>query len=182
MRTRLLILLAIATCGSAMTAQVKTSKQQTVEQKKATESVAWAGVKTRTPSKEECIQYALNLEVRYQGQLVTNVVAKSAAAKAGIEVGDIILMMGKVGIFSKDDIADVVMVRKPGQVVDVRLLKAKTKKEKSVLLKLGSKKIPKRKKARLQWHYAGLPYLEEALARAKKEKKRVLVGLSGAET
>ena len=33
-------------------------------------------------------------------------VAKSAAAKAGIEVGDIILMMGKVGIFSKDDIAD----------------------------------------------------------------------------
>ncbi len=79
-----------------MTAQIETSKQQTVEQKKATESVAWAGVKTRTPSEEERIQYALNLEVRYQGQLVTDVVAKSAAAKVGIEVGDIILMMGEV--------------------------------------------------------------------------------------
>ncbi|MHC4514043.1 MAG: PDZ domain-containing protein [Planctomycetota bacterium] len=146
------------------------------------EWVASLGVETRAPSKEECIKYALKLEVRYQGQLVTGLAKDGVAAKAGIEKGDIILKLGKVEIFSSDDIRDLVMVRRPGQLIEVRLTRGKTKKQETLSVRLGAKKIPARKVPRLDWQYAGLPYLQDVLRRAKKQRKRVLVGLSGAET
>jgi len=146
------------------------------------EWVASLGVETRAPSKEECLKYALRLEVRYQGQLVTGLAKDSVAAKAGIEKGDIILKLGKVEIFSSDDIRDLVMVQRPGQPIAVLLTRGKTKKQETLSVKLGARKIPARKGPRLEWQYAGLPYLQDVLRRAKKQKKRVLVGLSGAET
>jgi C-terminal processing protease CtpA/Prc len=149
---------------------------------KQSEKIATLGVETRAPSKEECVRYALKLNVRYQGQMIRRLAKDSVAAKAGIRRGDIILMIDKVEIFSSDDIHDVLMVRKPHQTVTLQLIRGKDKKKQTLRLKLGEQKIPARKGPRLKWHYAGLPYLKDALAQAKKESKRVLVGLSGAET
>ncbi|MEE9127263.1 MAG: PDZ domain-containing protein [Planctomycetota bacterium] len=144
--------------------------------------VATLGIETRAPSKEESIKYFLKLEVRYQGQVVTRLARRSAAARAGIRKGDIILKIEKVEIFSEDDIRDIVMVRKPGQKIVMDLIRGKTKKKTSVEVKLGGKKIRAPKEPRLEWDYAGLGYLKDALAKANTEQKHVLVGLSGAET
>ena len=149
---------------------------------KNSEKIATLGVETRAPSKEECVRYALKLDVRHQGQMISRLAKDSVAAKAGIRRGDIILMIDKVEIFSRDDIHDVLMVRRPGQRVTLQLTRGKDKKKLTLRLKLGEQKIPARKGPRLTWHHAGLPYLKNALAQAKRERKRVLVGLSGAET
>ena len=146
------------------------------------DKVAVLGVATRAPTKQESIKYALDFQVRYNGQLVESVAKGSNAAKAGIRKGDIIIQIDKVKIFSQDDIRDIVMVRKPEQEITVILKRRKSKKQKTLRWKLGGKKISKRKTPRLEWDYAGLPYLKAALAQAKKEQKRVLIGLSGAET
>ena len=149
---------------------------------KQSEKIATLGVETRAPSKEERVRYALKLDVRYQGQMIRRLTKDGVSAKAGIRRGDIILMIDKVHIFSSDDIHDVLMVRRPGQTVTLQLTRGKDKKQQTLRLKLGEQKIPARKGPRLTWHYAGLPYLKNALAQAKRERKRVLVGLSGAET
>ena len=145
--------------------------------------VASLGVSTRAPTKAESAKYSLDHEVRYNGQIVTSVQKGSTAAKAGLKKGDVLLQIDKLLLFSHDDILDVLMVRKPGQEVTLRVKRAKAKKKVvKVRFKLGAKKLRIPKDPRLEWHYSGLPYLKEALARAKKEQKRVLVGLSGAET
>ncbi len=149
---------------------------------KQSEKIATLGVETRAPSKEECVRYALELDVRYQGQMISRLTKDGVGAKAGIRRGDIILMIDRVHIFSSDDIHDVLMVRRPGQTVTLQLTRGKDKKKQTLRLKLGEQKIPARKGPRLTWHHAGLPYLKNALAQAKTERKRVLVGLSGAET
>jgi S1-C subfamily serine protease len=144
--------------------------------------VATVGMETRAPNKEERRKYSLKFEVRSQGQVVTGLARGGAAAKAGIRKGDIILKIEKVEIFSQDDIRDIVMVRKPGQKIVMDVIRGKSKKNTSLEVKLGEKKIRATKKSRLEWDYAGIGYLKDALARAKREQKRVLVGLSGAET
>jgi len=146
------------------------------------EKIATLGLETRAPSKEERVRYALKLNVRFQGQLIDRLTKNGVGAKANLQRGDIILAIDKVEIFSSDDIRDLLMVRKPGQEVTLLLTRGKSKKKETLRLKLGEQKIPKRKEPRLTWHYAGLPYLKDALAQAKREGKRVLVGLSGAET
>ncbi len=175
-------ILALATAALATAGLTAVLPAQEREPTKKLEKIATLGVETRAPSKEECVRYALKLDVRYQGQMIHRLAKDSVAAKAGIRRGDIILMIDKVKIFSSDDIHDVLMVRRPGQTVTLQLTRGKDKKKQTLRLKLGEQKIPARKGPRLTWHHAGLPYLKNALAQAKKERKRVLVGLSGAET
>ncbi len=160
------------------------------------EKVATLGVETRAPTKEECARYALDLNVRYQGQMIERVARDGVGARAGLRQGDVLLVFDKVEIFSRDDIRDLLMVRKPGQKVTLQVLRYKdakrtdadrtdaerTKEKVVVRLELGERKVPRRMEPCLRWHYAGLAYLEDALAQAKKEGKRVLVGLSGADT
>ena len=177
--------LATVVLAASLPAQEKaTSKPEAAESKphKKHHKVATLGIETRAPNKEECLKYFLKLEVRYQGQVVTRLAKGGAAAKAGIRKGDIILKIEKVEIFSQDDIRDIVMVRKPGQKIVADLTRGKTKKKTSLEVKLGGKKIRAHKEPRLEWDYAGLGYLKDALAKAKTEQKHVLVGLSGAET
>ena len=105
----------------------------------------------------------------------------SAAGKAGIDPGDVLVQLGTVELYSQDDIADVLRVGKPGQKLEAVVLRAKTSKEEKVSLSLGTKEVSP-EKPRLEWQFASLAALPDALAKAKKEKKLVLVGLSGAET
>lgn len=106
----------------------------------------------------------------------------SAATKAGLAAGDVIVRLGNVEVFSQDDIADVLHVSAPGQKLKAAVLRAKTGKEETVEIALGTREVKVPKVAPLAWDYASLANLDAALAQAKKDKKLVLVGLSGAET
>jgi PDZ domain-containing secreted protein len=178
--------LATVGVGAALPAQendAPTSRPDTrPKTAEESEQIATLGVETRAPTQEECLRYALELNVRYKGQMICRLNRNSVAAMAGLRRGDVILAFDKVEIFSSDDLRDLLSVRVPGQAVTLQVKRGKDKKKETLRLKLGDQKIPKRKEPRLVWQHAGLPYLEDALAQARREKKRVLVGLSGAET
>ncbi len=137
---------------------------------------------TRAPTRKEVQELGLKWEVRAHGQIVTAVSKDSATAKAGIQKGDVVLKLDQNEIFSQDDIADFLRVSKPGQKVKVQVQRAKGAKKETLAVALGAKKMRKSKTPTLKWEFASLGQLKFALARAKKEQKLVLVGLSGAET
>jgi serine protease Do len=70
-----------------------------------------------------------------QGAKVNDVTEKSAAEKAGIKEGDIITKIGDKKIDSPDDLSEAVKKQKPGDKIDVTLLR--DKKEQKVTAELG---------------------------------------------
>ena len=144
--------------------------------------VASLGIKSRAPSRKEVKELGLKWEVRAQGQIVTEVSEDDAAAKAGIQKGDVLLQLDDNEIFSLDDIADFLRVSKPGQKVDLRLWRAKNSEQETLSVSLGSKQVRAASKPELEWQFASLGQLAAALAEAKNADKLLLVGLSGAET
>ena len=150
--------------------------------KKRVIAVATLGMKTRQPTRDEMKRHELKMEVRVQGQVVTEVEDDGVADKGGITVGDIVLKLGANEVFSQDDIADFLRVSQPSQKVAVELLRGKTSKIKTVSLRLGAEKREAPSEPRLEWQFSSLGQLPAAMAKAKKEKKPLLVGLSGAET
>jgi len=137
------------------------------------------GVETRAPTKAEAKEYDLPRAGKVQGQMVESLEAGSPAEKAGIGKGDVILKLNENKIYSRDAIEDFLRVTKPGTEVKALVKRAKTYKEEEVAVKLGERAS---KDKGIVWQYASLEQLEAALARAKKEEKFVLVGISGAET
>jgi S1-C subfamily serine protease len=145
--SRILVLAVTTLASAAAPAQEKevpTSQPHVVDAKtpKQFEKVATLGVETRAPTKEECARYALELNVRYKGQLIERLTKDGVGAAAGLRIGDVILMLDKVEIFSGDDIRDLLMVRKPGQQITLQVMRAKDQKQVTVRLKLGEQKIP----------------------------------------
>jgi S1-C subfamily serine protease len=139
------------------------------------------GAQTRVPTYEEAKAYGLTTLVGCRnGQYVKTVDKGGSAEKAGLKEGDIILALDKNRLFSRDDLADFLRVSKPGSKVEVLVKRAGTFKEETVFLtfdagaELSDKSVA--------WQYAGPGQLDVALAAAKKEKKLVLLGLSGADT
>ncbi len=116
-----------ATLGLVFCVPVATQGEQ--GQEKLYVNVASLGMITRAPSTEEVKQLDLKNLVKIQGQIVSEVSADGAAAKAGIQKGDAILKLDRNGIFSQDDIADFLRVSKPGQNVDVVLVRGKDSEE-----------------------------------------------------
>ncbi len=145
-------------------------------------NAASLGMSTRAPSAEEVEQLDLKMQVKIQGQIVSEVSEDGAAAKAGIQKGDAILKLDKNGIFSQDDIADFLRVSKPDQKVDVQVVRAKNSEEETLAVSLGSKSVEASTDPRLEWEFASLGQLDKALARAKEKGSLLFVGLSGAET
>ena len=142
--------------------------------------LATLGMTTTAPSLQEAKARGLKIEVRVRGQLVTAVEKRGPAAKAGIRRGDILEQMDHNQIYSEDDIVDFLVVSKPRQTVELHVVRAKDKKKLSVVL--GSKRVKAPKEPRLEWQFASLGQLDAAIAKAKKEQRLILVGLSGAET
>ena len=144
----------------------------------------WFGIKTRCPTTEEARTLALPKGVRIRGQIITHVAKASPAARAGLEIGDVVLKLDHNELYSFDDIRDFTATSRPGRHVKVRVLRGKPLKEEDVALTIGERILSdeEAKTPSFTWDYASLAQLETALERAKKEGKLVLVGTSGAET
>jgi C-terminal processing protease CtpA/Prc len=170
-----------ATVGLVLCCPVATQDEQKTKPQEQVK-VASFGMSTRAPSTEEVAQLDLKMQVKIQGQIVSEVAEDGAAAKAGIQKGDAILKLDKNGIFSQDDIADFLQVSKPDQKVTVQVVRAKNSEEETLSVSLGSESVAASTAPRLEWEFASLGQLDAALARAKKQGTLLFVGLSGAET
>jgi S1-C subfamily serine protease len=156
--------------------------QEPAHKKDRTVKVASLGAATRAPTKEEVDKLGLKVDVCARGQVVTEVAEGGAAAKSGLVAGDVIVKLDRVELFSEDDVADILRVNSPGKTVEAAVLRAASKKEEVLQMALGSQEVAAPEAARMEWQFASLANLDAALAKAKKEGRLVLVGLSGAET
>ncbi len=170
-----------ATVGLILCCPVATQDEQKAKPQKQVK-VASLGMSTRAPSGEEVAQLDLKLQVKIQGQIVSEVSEDGAAVKAGIQKGDAILKLDENGIFSQDDIADFLRVSKPDQKVAVHVVHAKNSEEETLSVSLGSESVEASTAPRLEWGFASLGQFDAALAKAKQEGSLLFVGLSGAET
>lgn len=151
------------------------------EEKKAPKPAA-LGLEARAPSKQEKADFGLGdaLAGRVNGTVVESVEKDGPAAAAGVKAGDVLLALDDNRLYSNDDLQDFVRASEAGQVVKALLKRAVGKKEETVELTLGAAAAATEKK--IDWEFAGPAQMDEALALAKKEKKKVMVGISGAET
>ncbi|MBZ0154031.1 MAG: PDZ domain-containing protein [Planctomycetes bacterium] len=162
-------------CGYAAGQEPNQEKDRVIK-------VASLGASTRAPTKDEVEKLGLRFEVRARGQVAAEVAEGGAASKSGLVVGDVIVKLDKVDVFSQDDVADFLRVCSPGQKVEASIHRAGSKKEEVLQIVLGDQEVAAPQSARLEWQYASLAQLDSAIAKAKKDGRLVLVGLSGAET
>jgi predicted metalloprotease with PDZ domain len=141
---------------------------------------AFLGVETDVPPEDLAREMKLELEVRQQGRLVTAVTEGSAAHQARIRNGDVLLQLDDVILYSQDDIDDFVSVHGPGDQVTATVVRRDSHEQEKLQVELGSGAA--RGNEGVRWQYASLTQLPTALDRARAEKRKVLVGLSGAET
>lgn len=145
---------------------------------------AYLGAETRAPSKKTAKSLKLPFSVRTQGQEVLSVEPASPAEKAGLRPGDVLLRAGGMDLYSRDDLQDFLMVRRPGEEVELGIREAGAAADRTVRVKLEGKASAREAASgsRFRWEFAGRAQLPDALAKARAEGKLVLVGLSGAET
>ena len=124
----------------------------------------------------------LTFNVRWEGRYVDHVDAGGPAALAGVQQGDVLLSVDDITLFSNDDLVDFLSVSDPGQEVLLELKRAGEPNAKSLRATLGSEPSPIADEPAFDWQYASLAQLPRALETARAENKKVLVGLSGAET
>jgi serine protease Do len=141
---------------------------------------ATLGLETSAPTEELAAALGLAMMERPQGRVVDVVRAGSAAERAGLRAGDVLLALDAVELYSQDDLDDCLRVRAPGATVALRVKRPPSGDELAVSAELGSE--PGDAPRGIRWQFASLVELEPALERARAEHKRVLVGLSGAET
>ena len=146
------------------------------------EKVATLGVSTAVPSDEVAKSLELANKVRVLGRAVTKVAPNSAAAKAGLQVEDVLLRLGSNDLYSADDIADFLSVSKPGDKVELVFKRPGSAEDRETSVTFGEVEQVAASGPRLAWQYSGLGQLPQALEEARAKKKKVLVGLSGAET
>lgn len=144
------------------------------------ETGATLGVSTSVPSEALAHEMGLDFQVRLQGRLVDSVSGSSAAETAGIRRGDVLLRLDDVILYSQDDIDDFVSVHRPGDRVRATVIRGDTHRREELPVELGAGRA--RARDGIDWQYASLAQLPAALEHARAEKKKVLVGLSGAET
>jgi membrane-associated protease RseP (regulator of RpoE activity) len=144
--------------------------------------MASLSAETRNPTDEEAKTYSLGKQKVgcINGQYVKAVEKGGPADTAGLKEGDVILSLDSNRLYSRDDLLDFLRVAKPEAKVEALVKRAGTFTEQKMPLTLGSGPVVSGKG--LIWEHAGLGQLDAALSAAKKDSKRVLVGLSGADT
>jgi len=138
------------------------------------------GVLTDAPDARTARAMGLATRLRTEGRVVTGVLSGSPADRAGIRTGDVILELGNNRLYSRDGLEDFIKTARPG-TVPVLFKRAGTKTERTVQISLSNDDLPQAG-AGIRWQYSGMGQLDEALAAAKQQGKRLLVGLSGSET
>lgn len=138
------------------------------------------GVETRVPSEETVEAMSLPHRVRQQGREIVSLEPDGAAARLGLSEGDVLLRADGVDLYSQDDLLDVVRVRKPGDRIRLLLVRSGRTDAEELEVELGRGEL--RRPDSLRWQYASLAQLPRALEEARAAKKKVMVGLSGAET
>ena len=138
------------------------------------------GVLTAAPTESDALEYALPQGVRTQGRVILSVLDGSAADRLGLEPGGIILSLDSVDLFSEDDLNDVLTVNVPGSTVSIAFHPPSDRDviETEVMLDIGAPRAPDA----ITWQFASLGQMERAVELATTKKRRILVGLSGAET
>ncbi len=175
--------LVMALCLSVFPSCSQTKRAQTQKDEQPTQDKAVAVLEAgfRAPTNAEAKRFGLAFR---EGQIVESVFANGSADAAGIRKGDAILKLDENAISSRDAILDFLRVTKPGNKVRVKLKRVETLKTEEVHVKLGRRELAadEAPTSQFTWDFAGLAQLDQALERANKQKKLVLVGLSGAET
>ena len=145
---------------------------------------AYLGITTRALTDEEVEKYGLAFRVRAQGQVITALDEGGPAEEAGIIEGDVVIAFNENDIYSQDDIADYLRTSKPGREVAIRIHSPESDARETVALTLGERErsAEEAKNRRFSWQFASLGQFPTALEMARSEKKKILVGLSGAET
>lgn len=137
------------------------------------------GIQTRAPTNKEAELHVFPNARRYYGQVTTEVEKEGPAYKAGIGVGDVILKLNENRIYSQDNILDFLRVTPPETSVTITMKRVGREKEETLAVILGRRKSEANG---IPWQFASLEQLASALALAKKEGRKVLIGISGAET
>lgn len=148
--------------------------------KPTTVQVGDLGAVTRAPTTDEVEQLKLPFAVRAQGQVVTKVREAGPSEAAGLAAGDVVLALDTNKIFSRDDIEDFLRVTRPGSKVKAEVVRATTGKRAALTITLGGRSVAK--SSGIVWKHAGLEQLESVIKLARDDRKRILIGLSGAET
>jgi serine protease Do len=142
------------------------------------------GATTAVPPKELAEEMELVFNVRWQGRLVEEIDPGGAADRAGLEPGDVIMRLGANVLYSQDDLDDYLSLHEPGDEVRATIKRGGSKQTEELAIALGGEQTSSSAAGSpgIEWQYASLAQLPDALEQARAEKKKVLVGLSGAET
>jgi len=140
------------------------------------------GVATTVPASDVATAMNLTRRVRTEGRLVTEVQANSPADVAGIATGDVILQLGGNRLYSADDITDFLAITAPGDPVDVLVRRAGTTQDELVRITPLSSPPSAGDRSRINWQFAGLGQLDEAMSVVKATGRPLLVGLTGSDT
>jgi tetratricopeptide (TPR) repeat protein len=138
---------------------------------------AHLGAEMRRPTPDEAQRLSL---APSRFLIVESVEPGGTAARAGVSPGDVLLRIGKSEIWGKDQAQDVLDALRWAGRTKIRLKRGADGKEEDVEL-LPAARLRRAEASRLEWQFAGLEYMDDALDRARIEKKKVLVGLSGSE-
>ena len=141
---------------------------------------ATLGLTTSVPSEDLVAALELENNVRVQGRLVD--LSEGPAAEAGLLEGDVLLKLGENDLYSHDDISDFLSVSAPGDRVPVLFKREVEAGPRQAVVTLGSEQRAAESGPAIRWQFASLGQLPRALETARSQKKRIMVGLSGAET
>ncbi len=169
MRALLVVCLALAACRATHPSAIDTER----------EPAATLGLTTSAPDEALVLEMQLENNVRVNGRVVEAVASGGPSDQAGIRTGDVLLQLGPNTLYSQDDIDDFLRVSRPGSKVVVRLKREHSTTEHELPVTLGAgEPVP----AGFTWQYASQGQLPLALEHARAAKKKILVGVSGAET
>lgn len=144
--------------------------------------IATLGIETAVPSDEVAEALGLTNKVRLHGRQISRLEPGGPAAAAGLQLGDVLLSLGGNDLYSHDDISDFLLVSSPGDESPAVFRRQGEAAIRRTTLSLGGKPIAAKGRPAIEWQFSGPGQLAKALDAARAQKKKVLVGLSGAET